>query len=128
MQGALQVRNITNWIKIFTHISATVLLVANNDFDKLKYLLPIIILIFFVDYSRDYYLVTSEKVHKYIWINIAIEIIFIIFIGFIDKNDINLLFFFACLSSTIIIHLYTYSVFIVVSYLIAMFSIYARKS
>ncbi len=128
MQGALQVKNITNWIKIFTHISATVLLMVNNNFDRLKYLLPIIILIFFVDYSRDYYLVPSEKSLKYIWISIAIEMILIISIGFIDKNDINLLFFFVCLSSTIIIHPYTYSVFIVVSYLMAMFSIYAMRN
>ena len=128
MQGALQVKNITNWIKIFTHISATVLLIANNNFDKLKYLLPIIILIFFVDYSRDYYLVPSEKAPKYIWISIAIEMIFIISIGFIDKNDINLLFFFVCLSSTIIIHSFSYSVYIVGSYFISMFFIYAMRN
>jgi len=125
MSNAEQVKNITKWIKLFTYISATILLIANNNFDKFIYIIPILILIFITNYSRDYYLVSNEKSIQYIWISIGFEMLLIISIGFIDKNDINLLLFYICVSSTIIIHPFKYSIFLVIAYFSSMFSIYA---
>jgi len=34
MSNSEQVKNITKWIKLCTYISATVLLIANNNLDK----------------------------------------------------------------------------------------------
>ena len=116
MAKASQVRNITKWIKLFTYISATVLLLINNDFDKLTYLIPLVLVLFFVSYSRDYYLIDGKKPIQYVWISIALELLLIVSIGFFDKNDINILFFFICVSSTIIIHPFAYSIFLVVVY------------
>jgi signal transduction histidine kinase len=127
MSKVQQVSNITARIKLFTYISATVLLIYNN-FDKLKYLIPILILIFFLNYSRDYYLVSSNKPIQYIWISLALELMLIISISFIDKNDINLLLFFLCVSSTVIIHPFIYSIFLVTSYITSMFFIYAMRN
>lgn len=128
MSKALQVKSITKWIKLFTYISATVLLIVNNDFDKLVYLIPILILIFFVNYSRDYLLDSGGKPIQYIWMSIAFEMLLIISISFIDKNDINLLLFFICISSTIIIHPFKYSVFLVAAYIASMFFIYGMRN
>jgi len=117
MPNAQQVKNITKWIKLFTYISATVLLIVNNNFDKLTYLIPILILIFFINYSRDYFLIPDRRAIQYIWISIALEMLLIISISFIDKNDINLLLFFICVSSTTIIHPFKYSILVVIAYL-----------
>lgn len=128
MAKVSQVRNITKWIKLFTYISATVLLITNNNFDKLTYLIPILILIFFINYSREYILVSREKPIQYIWISIAFEMLLIISISFIDKNDINLLLFFICVSSTIIIHPFIYSIFLVATYFASILFIYGMKN
>jgi signal transduction histidine kinase len=128
MPKASQVMNITKWIKLFTYISATVLLIINNNFDKLTYLIPILILIFFINYSRDYFLVSGKKPIQYIWISIALEMMLIISISFIDKNDINLLLFFICVSSTIIIHPFIYSIFLIIAYFASIFFIYALRN
>lgn len=128
MPNAQQVKNITKWIKLFTYISATVLLIANNNFDQLTYLIPILILIFFINYSRDYFLVPNQKPIQYIWISIALELMLIISISFIDKKDINLLLFFICVSSTTIIHPFKYSISIIIAYLLSMFFIYIMKN
>lgn len=128
MAKALEVKNITKWIKLFTYISATVLLIANNDFNKLPYLIPILVLVFFVNYSRDYLLVSGKTPIQYIWISIALEVLLIICISFFDKNDINLLLFYICVSSTIIIHPFKYSLFIVGGYISSMFIIYGIRN
>ncbi|GAA0725106.1 sensor histidine kinase [Clostridium malenominatum] len=128
MLKALQVRNLTNWIKVFTYVSATVLLIANNTFDKLTYLIPILIVIFFINYWRDNFLVSNNKPIHHIWISIALELMLIISISFIDKNDINLLLFYICVSSTTIIHPFRYSISLVVAYIASMFFIYAMKN
>ena len=64
--------NVTKWLKIFTYISATVLLIANNKLDKLTYLIPLVLLLFFVNYSRDYYLINFKKPVKYVIASIMI--------------------------------------------------------
>jgi signal transduction histidine kinase len=128
MSKALQVTSITKWIKLFTYISATVLLIINNSSDKLKYLIPILLLIFFVNYSRDNFLVDGEKRIQYVWISIALELMIIVSISFFDKNNINLLFFYICVSSTIIIHPFLYSIYLVAAYFTLTFLIYAMRN
>lgn len=128
MLKALQVSDLTKWIKVFTYISATVLLITNNNFDKLKYLIPILVLIFFINYSRDYLVVSSKNSVQYIWISIAAEMLLILSISFIDKNDINLLLFYICVSSTTIIHPFKYSIYLVVSYISLTFLSYAIRN
>ena len=127
MAKASQVTNITKRIKLFTYIFATALLIANN-FDKLTYLIPLILLLFFVHYARDYYIVPNKRPIQYVWVSIALEILLIIGIGIIDTSEINMLFFFICMSSTIIIHPFVYSVYMVIIYLGSVFLIYAEKN
>lgn len=128
MSKVPQVTNITKWIKLFTHISAAVLLLINNNFDKLPYLVTILILIFFINYSRDYFLVPSNKPIQYIWISIAVEMLLIISISLIDIKDINLLLFFVCVSSTVIIHPFIYSIYMMITYIASMFFIFAMRN
>ncbi|MDF2530533.1 MAG: conserved rane protein of unknown function [Clostridia bacterium] len=128
MANALQVRKVTKWIKLFTYISATVLLITNNSFDKLNYLIPILLLLFFVNYSREYFLVAYNKPVQYIWISLALEMLLILGIGLFDETNINLLLFFICVSSTIIIHPVKYSIFQVVAYFASVFFIHAMRN
>jgi signal transduction histidine kinase len=128
MSKVSQVINITKWIKLFTYISATVLLIVDNDFDKLTYLIPILLLLVFVNYSREYYLIAGSKPTQYICISIALELLLIISIGFYDKTGINILYFYICLSSTIIIHPFIYSIFLVCLYFASIFLIYTIRN
>lgn len=128
MAKEFQIRGFTNWIKLFTYISATVLLMINNNLNKLTYIIPIIVLIFFTNYSRDYFLVSKNKPIGYVWASIALEMVLIISIGVIDKNNFNLLLFFVCVSSTVIIHPFIYSIFLVCSYIVSMFFVDAIKN
>ena len=128
MPKVLHVRSFTNWIKLFTYISATVLLITKNNFDSLKYIIPIIVLIFLINYSRDYFIVSKNKPIRYVLTSITLEMMLIISISFIDKNDFNLLLFFICVSSTIIIHPFIYSIFLVSGYLGSMVFIYIMKN
>ena len=56
-----EIRNFTNWIKLFTYISATVLFIVNNSFENLTKIIPAILLIFFINYSRDYLIVLRDR-------------------------------------------------------------------
>lgn len=123
-----QFKNILRWLKLFTYISATVLLIINNNFDKLTYLIPLVLLLFFVNYSRDYYLVAGRKPIQYVWASIVFEILLIISIGFFDIADINILFFFVCISSMIIIYPLIYSTPLAVVYITSAFFIYAQRN
>lgn len=128
MPNASQITKVTKWIKLFTYISSTVLLIVNNDFDRMTFIIPILLLIFFTDYAREHYLLPHNKPIQYVWISIAIELMLIVCIGLFDKNEINLLLFFICVSSTIIIHPFTYSVFLVVGYFSSTFLIYLGRN
>lgn len=124
MTKGFEIRNFTNWIKLFTYISATVLLIVNNDFQELTYIIPLIVLVFLTNYSRDYFIVLKNKSVVYIIISLALELMLVVSISFFDKNNINLLLFFVCVSSTVIIHPFIYSIFIVLAYLVSMLFIY----
>lgn len=128
MVKAAHFKNILKWLRLFAYISATVLLIANNSFDKLTYIIPILVLIFFVNYSRDYFLADGNKPIQYIWISIALELTLIVSLSLIDKNDINLLLFYICISSTVIVHPFKYSIFMIIAYLSAMLFIYGMRN
>lgn len=128
MPKASQVKSITKALKLFTYISATVLLITNNNFDKLAYLIPLVVILFFVNYSREYYLIAREKPIQYIWASLALEMLLIISIGFFDRTGINILFYFVCISSTIIIHPFGYSLPLVIAYIASELFIQAQKN
>lgn len=128
MAKVSQIKKITNGFKLFTYISATILLITNNDFDKLTWLIPIIVLLFFVNYFRDYWLTAGKKPVQYIGASIILEILLIIGIGFLDKTNINILFFFVCISSTIICFPLLYSLLLAAVYTASAFYIYAGKN
>lgn len=128
MANASQIKNITKWLKLFTYISATILLILNNDFNKLTYMIPIIVLLIFVSFFRDYYLEAGKKPIKYVWASIALELLLIISIGFFDKTDISILYFFICISSTIIAHSFAYSLSLAFVYVASAFLIYAGRN
>ena len=117
MVKALQFKNITKRLKVFTYICATVLLIANNDFEILTFLLPLVIVLFFISYARDYYLVAYKKPIQYVIASIILEMLFIICIGFFDTSNINIILFFVCVSSTIITYPFVNSIPIVVVYM-----------
>lgn len=124
MAKIFDIRNFTNWIKLFTYISATVLLIVNNNFQSLIYIIPIIVLIFIVNHSRDYFIVLKDKPIAYVITSMAFEMLLILSISFFDKNNINLLLFFVFVSSTVIIHKFIYSIFLIIVYLSSTFIIY----
>lgn len=124
MTKIFDIRNFTNWIKLFTYISATILLIVNNNFQSLIYIIPTIVLVFLVNYSRDYFIVSKNKSIAYIIISMTFEMILILSISFFDKNNINLLLFFVFVSSTVIIHKFIYSIFLIIVYLSSTFTIY----
>ena len=115
-------------LKLITYISATVILIANTNSNKLTYLIPLILLLFFVSYFRDYYLIVNNKPIQYVWISIAIEMTIIISIGFFDTIGINMLFFFVCIVSTIIIYPFVYSIPLAVVYITSQFLIEAGRN
>lgn len=119
-----EIRNFTNWIKLFTYISATVLFIVNNSFENLTKIIPAILLIFFINYSRDYLIVSKDRSVAYVIISMFIEMILILFIGFFDKENINLLLFFVFVSSTVIVHPFVFSIFLVIVYLVSTFLIF----
>lgn len=128
MVKVTQVKKITNWLKLFTYISATVLIIINNDFDKLTWLIPFVVILFLVNYSRDHLLIAGKKPIQYVWASIILEMLLIISIGFFDKNEINILFFFVCISSTIISYPFVYSLSLAFTYIASVFFYYAEKN
>ncbi|MEG0772128.1 sensor histidine kinase [Clostridium sp.] len=128
MTRIFDIRNFTNGIKLFTYISATVLLIVNNNFQNLTRIIPIIVFIFFTNYSRDYFIVSKNKAIGYVITSMAIEMILILSISFFDKENINLLLFFVFVSSTVIIHPFIYSIFLVAVYLGSTFFIFIIQS
>jgi hypothetical protein len=104
--------NILEWLKLFTYISATVLLITNTNPKKLTYLIPLVSILFFVNYFRQYYLVAGKRPIQYVWTSIALEMLLIICIGYFGGTDINILFFFVCISTMIITYPFIYFEFI----------------
>lgn len=122
-----QFKRITSWLKLFTYISATVLLVVNNGPDKLTWLIPLVLLLFFTSYSREFYLTARGKPMSYILAGIVLEMLLILCIGFFDESSVNILFFFICLSSTIISYTFAYSIPLIAVYIASVFLIYTQR-
>ncbi len=110
MVKKLQVKNILRWLVLLTYISATVLIVLNNKFDKLRFIMPLILVLFFTNYFREYYLYEKRKKAKYVVASIIIEMLLIITIGFFDKSGINTLYYYVMISSMAIMYPFIYSI------------------
>ncbi|MDP4181927.1 MAG: sensor histidine kinase [Bacillota bacterium] len=109
-----------NWlVKLFTHISGAIILLLNNNIKDIPYLILLTLIVVFANYIRQFYLVAFSKPIKYQWVSIAVELIFILCIGLFDRTS-YMLFFFACISETIIYYEFKYSgAFMIVSFVIA---------
>ena len=126
MTKVFQVGNILRLLKVLTYISATVLLLIDNEFSKLTYLIPLVILLVFTDYFRDYCLIPNKKPASYIAASIVLELLLIICTGFFDKSGINILFFFVLVSWNVIIYPFTYSLPVAVVFIASELFIYAQ--
>lgn len=109
-----QIKKTTLLIKLFTHISAAIILLVGNHLKDIPFLISLMLIIIFANYFRQFYLVACNKSTKYKWISTAVELIFIICIGFIDKTGINIMFFFACISEAVIYYEFKYSAVILI--------------
>lgn len=121
-------KNIIKWLKLFSYISAAVLLVSSTGADDLTYLIPIILILFFVNYSREYYLEARQKPVQFIWASITLEMLLIISIGFFNVTDASILFFFVCISSMIIVYQFVYSIPMAVIYIGSQLLIYGVRN
>lgn len=118
MKNTLHITGVTKWLKLITFICATALLIINNPFGRLAWLIPIVVLLVLIDYYRDYRLVADNKPDWQVWASIVLEMLLIMSIGFIDKNDINLLYFFVCISYTIISRPFLHALPLAVGYIL----------
>lgn len=128
MVKTLKFSSILRWLKLFTYLSATLLLLTKSNVDQLTYLIPLALLISFIDYTRDYYLVEKNKPLSYLWISIVIEMLCIMAVAFFDKNDVNILFFFVLISSTIIVHPFAYSLPLAAVFILWGFLIHGHRN
>ncbi|MDF2839805.1 MAG: conserved rane protein of unknown function [Clostridia bacterium] len=128
MSKDLQFGNITKWLKLFTHFSATVLLITNNSFEKLKYLIPLVLLLFLINYSRDYYLASGKRPIQYVWLSLLAETALIISIGFFGETDVNTLYFYVFISETVIIYPFIFAVSPAVIFIVSEFLIYGWRN
>lgn len=101
-------------IKLFTHVSAVIILLMYNSLKDIPYLITLTLVMAFADYFRQFFLVAYNKPIKYIWVSTAVELFFIICVGFIDKTGINTLFFFTCISEAVIYYESRYSAFFLI--------------
>lgn len=124
----LRYKNTVSWLKLFTYISATVILLSSTGADKLVYLIPLVIVLFFVNYFREYYLEARCKHIRYIWTSIIIEMLLILSIGYFNSTDANILLFFACISSVIIGYSFAYSIPMALIYIGTQFCFYAIRN
>lgn len=128
MGKALQVKNILRWLTLFTYISATILIIVNNTPKNLICLIPLILILFFVNYFREYYLFAHNKPVKYAVASIILEMLLILVIGFFENISFNILYFYVLVSSTVIIYPFLYSVPLALTFLVFQITIYALRN
>lgn len=121
-------KNSVRWFKLFTYICATVLVINNTSPDKLVYVIPLILLLVFVNYFRDYYLAARNKPVQYIWASIILEMLLILCTSIFNSSDANILFFFACISSVVISYPFLYSALMAAVYIGAEVFLYGMTS
>lgn len=118
----LKVRQIikaTFLIKLFTHVSAVVVLLLYSRIKDIPFLISLMLIVLFINYFRQFFLTAFNKPLKYKLMSTVAELLFIICIGLIEKNGLglNLLFFFACISEAIIYYESRYAaVFLIIPY------------
>ena len=104
-----KIRKTASFIKLFTHLSAVVLILAYNNLRDVPFLLSLMLIVIFANYFRQFYLIAYSKPLKYRWISTVVELFFLICIGFIDKTGVNILLFFVCVSEATIHYEFKYS-------------------
>jgi signal transduction histidine kinase len=70
----------------------------------------------------------GKKPVQYVWASIILELLLIISIGFFDKSNVNILLFFVCISSMIILYPFVYSIPVTVVYISSAFFIYMLRN
>lgn len=128
MASPLQFQNIVKWLRLFTYLSATVLLITNNSFRQSTYLIPLALLLSLVDYSRDYVAAALKNSNRYVFISIAVEMLLILCVEFLDRNDVCILFFFVLISSVGITYPFHYSIPLAVIFIGSGFFVYAERN
>ncbi|MDF2686697.1 MAG: hypothetical protein K0S55_1879, partial [Clostridia bacterium] len=124
MQKGLQFTSVLKWLKLFTYFSVVILLITNNSFIKLTYLIPLVLVLFFINYFRDCYLVAEKKPVQFVLLSIFIEMLLILSIGFFSKSDINILLFYVSISSVVIFLPFIFSLCIAAVYVTAQFFLF----
>ncbi|MDA8441454.1 MAG: sensor histidine kinase [Peptococcaceae bacterium] len=106
----------TAWIKLFTYLSATIILLINNV-NQAPYLLSLIGAVVSINYFRQYYLNLKEP-FKYRWLSLILETLLIICISFLDRTNISILYFFVCMSETVLFYELTYAIYLTLIFVI----------
>ena len=125
MLSGLKIKNILKYLIIFSYISATVIIMFDNDFTTLRILIPLIISLFIVNFSREYWLYPRNKPASYTIVSIILETILILIIGSFDKSSVHILFFYVMLSSMVLMYPLKYSVLAASTFIVAEFSLSA---
>lgn len=113
---------LTFFIKPFTHLAAVITLLLFSSFNDKPYLVSLMLIILFASYFRQFFLVVYDKPAGYKWISTFVELSAIIGISFIDKTGVGILFFFACLSETILFYETRFAgIFLVIPFFISRF-------
>lgn len=99
-----------------------------NSADKLTWLIPAVLLLSFIDYSRDYWPATAKRPALLLWAGIALEMLLIICIGYFDTSDIVILYFFVFISSNVIRYPFAYSIPLAAVFVLSGFLIYAGRN
>ncbi len=125
MLSGLKIKNILKYLIIFSYISATVIIMFDNDFTTLRILIPLIISLFIVNFSREYWLYPRNKPASYTIVSIILETILILIIGSFDKSSVHILFFYVMLSSMVLMYPLKYSVLAASTFIVVEFSLSA---
>lgn len=99
-----------------------------NAEDKLTWLIPAVLLLSFVDYSRDYWPAATKRPALLLWAGIVLEMLLIICVGYLDTSDIVILYFFVFISSIVIRYPFTYSIPLAAVFVLSGFLIYADRN
>ncbi len=104
------------------------LLLTYNDADKLPWLIPAVLLLSFIDYSRDYWQAAGKKSASLLWAGIVLEMLLIICIGYLDTSDVVILYFFVFISYVVIRFPFAYSIPLAAVFVMSGFIIYAERN
>ena len=123
MLSGLKIKSILKYLVLFSYISATAMIMFDNDFSSLKILIPLIISLFIINYSREYWLYPRNKPASYAAASIILETLLILVIGTFDKSGVHILFFYVMVSSMVLMYPFKYSVLAASTFIVAEYSL-----